>query len=160
MSTMGFVLFWLALAVLMIVIEVSTVSLVSIWFAAGALVAAVLAFFQIPVWIQVAVFLAVSGILFFFFKKKIFQFFRFRHDQSGAAQVLGQTGEVLIPIAPGQDGRVRVQGLDWKATSDEPIAAGQHVRITGMQGVTLHVQRTLREEEIQGLTRGLRRQSR
>lgn len=42
-GTMG--IFWLILAAVMLVIELATVSLVSIWFVAGALVAALLAFY-------------------------------------------------------------------------------------------------------------------
>lgn len=141
MGSVGYALFWLALAVVMLGIEIGTVSLVSIWFVAGALAAALLAFFHVSLWIQIAAFLGVSAVLFFFFKEKIADFFRFRHDRSGATQVLGQIGIVLQEIHPGLDGRIRVGGLDWKAASHETLLPGDKVRVTAMHGVTLDVQK-------------------
>lgn len=140
MDSFGYGLFWLALGAILLGIEICTVSLVSIWFVAGALCAAVLAFFHTPLWLQILAFAAVSAVLFFFFKEKIFSFFRFRHDESGASRVLGRSGEALSKIGPGQDGRIRVDGLDWKASSRQTIQPGQHVRVIAMHGVTLDVQ--------------------
>ena len=60
---------WLFIAVVLGVIEAVTVSLVSIWFAIGALVAIIPAYFGVPVWGQILVFLAASAIAFAFTKR-------------------------------------------------------------------------------------------
>ena len=55
--------FWLAVIILFLVIEMITVSLVSIWFVGGALAAFLAAYFTDTMWIQVVAFLAVSVVL-------------------------------------------------------------------------------------------------
>ena len=54
---------WLALTILFVIAEAATVGMVSLWFAGGALVAMVAALLNWPVWLQAALFLAVSGLL-------------------------------------------------------------------------------------------------
>ena len=53
---------WLALLVLFIVAEASTVTMVSIWFAAGSLAALVVALLGGKFWLQIVLFLAVSAV--------------------------------------------------------------------------------------------------
>ena len=50
--------FWLAVIILFLVIEMITVSLVSIWFVGGALAAFITSYFTENIWIEVAVCLA------------------------------------------------------------------------------------------------------
>ena len=52
--------FWLAVAVIFLIIEAVTVGLTTIWFAAGAFVALILSMFHVPVIAQFIVFLIVS----------------------------------------------------------------------------------------------------
>ena len=60
---------WIVIAVVLGIIEAATVSLVSVWFAIGALVAIIPAFFDAPLWVQILVFLAVSAISFAFTRR-------------------------------------------------------------------------------------------
>ena len=53
---------WMALIIVFLVMEAAcAIHLVSIWFAAGALVAAVVSLFHGPVWLQILLFAVVSG---------------------------------------------------------------------------------------------------
>ena len=54
---------WLALLILFIYVEVSTVTMVSLWFAAGALTALLASLFQAELWLQVVLFVVVRGIV-------------------------------------------------------------------------------------------------
>ena len=54
------ILFWLLVLVIMLVIEIASLGLTSIWFAGGALVAFVFALFHAPLILQIVVFLIVS----------------------------------------------------------------------------------------------------
>ena len=54
------VVFWTVLVILLIAVEVLTMGLTTIWFAAGALVAAIAAACRAPLFIQIALFLIVS----------------------------------------------------------------------------------------------------
>lgn len=58
---------------------------------------------------------------------------------SGPAAIIGATGRVLTPLAPGATGQVRVQGEIWRARATEPIAVDAAVRVDAMDGLTLIV---------------------
>ena len=55
--------FWLAIVILLGVIELVTVNLVTIWFIASALVSLVLSFFEIPFIVQFGVFVILGTVL-------------------------------------------------------------------------------------------------
>ena len=59
-------LLWLVVLVVCIVIEIATMGLTTIWFAGGALVAAILAMLSVPFSVQVVSFILVSFILLLF----------------------------------------------------------------------------------------------
>ena len=56
-----FTILWLALLIAFLVVEASTVTLISLWFAAGALAALIAALLHAQLWLQVVVFFAVSA---------------------------------------------------------------------------------------------------
>lgn len=57
---------------------------------------------------------------------------------SGREQMLGSIGEVLADFD--RRGFVHVHGERWQAMTDAPLAAGQSVRVTGMDGLILSVE--------------------
>ena len=58
---------------------------------------------------------------------------------TGAEAMVGEQGHALAPIAPGAFGQVSVHGEIWRATSGASIAAGDRVRVTAVNGLTLTV---------------------
>jgi membrane-bound serine protease (ClpP class) len=67
------------------------------------------------------------------------RFLRRYRLRSGPETLVGMTATVVDDCAP--VGRVRLLGEFWNARSREPIAAGQTVRITAIDGLTLEVER-------------------
>jgi membrane-bound serine protease (ClpP class) len=61
---------------------------------------------------------------------------------TGAAGMIGRSGQALTAIDPTSGGRVVVHGEIWHAVADHAIPEGARVRITGIDGLTL----TVREE--------------
>ncbi|HEY8368869.1 MAG TPA: nodulation protein NfeD [Thermodesulfobacteriota bacterium] len=61
-----------------------------------------------------------------------------RPAMGGEADLIGETGEALGPIAP--EGKVFVHGEYWNARSATPIAAGERVRVTAVRGFVLEVE--------------------
>lgn len=57
---------------------------------------------------------------------------------SGREQLVGMRGEALESFTG--EGRVRVHGEEWQARAKGPIAQGEHVRVTGSDGLTLIVE--------------------
>lgn len=58
---------------------------------------------------------------------------------TGVEGLLNEAGEALTPITPGTPGRVRVHGEIWRATANDAIAAGDRVKVTHVEGLTLTV---------------------
>jgi membrane-bound serine protease (ClpP class) len=62
----------------------------------------------------------------------------------GREQFVGNSAEVTVPLVKSEDGEifqgmVRLNGELWRAVAPEPIPQGMHVRVTGFEGLTLHV---------------------
>jgi membrane-bound serine protease (ClpP class) len=65
-------------------------------------------------------------------------------QSTGVEQLVGSPGEVTEPLVRRADseffqGMVRLHGELWRAVSREEIPAGAHVRVTRIEGLTLHV---------------------
>jgi membrane-bound serine protease (ClpP class) len=65
-----------------------------------------------------------------------------RRPATGSAGMLGTAARAVGPIAPGTPGRVSTHGEIWNATASEPIAAGEEVVVSAVDGLTLIVSRT------------------
>jgi membrane-bound serine protease (ClpP class) len=61
--------------------------------------------------------------------------------KTGPQAMVGQSATAVTRI-DATGGTVFVEGESWSATSDTPVAAGSPVTITGLHGLTLHVQPT------------------
>ena len=64
-----------------------------------------------------------------------------RRPVTGDAGMIGGRGRALTPIGPGQPGRAAAHGEIWNAAADEPIAEGDEVVVTAVQGLQLTVRR-------------------
>ena len=59
---------------------------------------------------------------------------------TGAEGMLGETGRAVSALAP--SGQIFVHGETWEARSAAPIAAGETVRVRGVEGLVLLVEKT------------------
>ena len=57
---------------------------------------------------------------------------------TGQEELLGSVGEVITEFA--DEGRVRVHSEDWKARTRVPLKAGDRVRVTAVEGLTIIVE--------------------
>ena len=67
------------------------------------------------------------------------RFLRRYRLRSGPETIVGSKATVVEECAP--MGQVRMQGALWRARCEEPVAAGEEVRITAVDGLTLDVER-------------------
>lgn len=138
-------IFWLILFVVLLIIEIFTMGLTTVWFAGGALVAFIMAFigFELPV--QIIVFLSVSILLLVLTRPIAIKFFNQERQKTNAESLIGQKAVVLDTIDTIHGtGRVEVNGMEWSAKVDEEahiIEAGEIVVIEGIQGVKLIVKK-------------------
>jgi membrane-bound serine protease (ClpP class) len=64
-----------------------------------------------------------------------------RPAMTGASGMIGELGRAMTALQAGRVGRVVAHGEIWRAVADEPIAEGETVRVTGVDGLTLTVRR-------------------
>ena len=138
-------IFWLILFVVLLVIEIFTMGLTTVWFAGGALVAFVLAFAGLGLPVQIIVFLLVSILLLVLTRPIAIKFFNQERQKTNADSLIGQRAVVLETIDTLHGtGRVEVNGMEWSDKVEDPIAvieAGTVVSIEGIQGVKLIVKK-------------------
>ena len=133
---------WIVLAVVLGIIEAATVSLVSIWFAVGAIVAIIPAYFGTPIWVQILVFLVVSAVCFVFTKRFFKDVIKVKKQPTNADGLIGEDGIVTAEIDNlSGEGKVFISGLTWSARSSngENIPEGAVVTVRKIEGVTLIV---------------------
>lgn len=141
-------IFWLILFVLLLIIEIITMGLTTIWFAGGALVAFVLAYAGVGLPVQMIAFLLVSILLLVLTRPVAIRFFNHDRQKTNVDSLIGQKAVVLEKIDTLRgNGRAEVGGMEWSAKTEEAagkIEAGEVVVIVGIQGVKLIV----RKEEV------------
>ena len=67
---------------------------------------------------------------------------------TGAAGMIGEVGKALTAIEPGKIGRVATHGETWKAIAEDPIAEGDRVLVTRVDGLTLTVRKQRPDDEV------------
>lgn len=137
-------LFWLSILVLCIVIEIATMGLTTIWFAGGALVAAILAMLSVPFPVQVVSFILVSFILLLFTRPVAVKYFNKDRVRTNVESLIGQEAIVVSEIDNlEQAGRVTLQGKEWTARTEKngmKIPVGSVVIVKSIDGVKLIVE--------------------
>ncbi len=135
-------IFWLAAMVVFLIAEAMTVTLVSIWFAAGALGALLVALFGGGLTFQVTVFLALAVLLLVSLRSFVRKHLNPRLVRTNIDSVVGTTGIVLTPVNNiAALGQVQVNGVEWSARSTDGshIPAGALVRVDKIEGVKVFV---------------------
>jgi len=75
---------------------------------------------------------------------------RTRRPMTGESGLIGETGVVKTPLTP--TGRIQVHGELWFARCQTPLASGQRVRVTAVDGLTLEVEPEASDTGSQGIT--------
>lgn len=145
------VIVWIVLLVVFLVVEAATVSMVSTWFAGGALLALIVCFLGGPVWLQVLVFFMVSIVLLALLRPLVRKFFQPKLTKTNADSLVGSTCLVVEAIDNlTGTGRVKVGDVTWSARSEsgDPIPTGHQVKILKIQGVKVYVEEAKKQEEV------------
>jgi membrane protein implicated in regulation of membrane protease activity len=133
---------WLVLLVIFLLVEGATVTLVSSWFAAGALVALIASLLSAPIWLQVTLFLLVSCIALSLLRPLLRKFITPKVVKTNVDAIVGTQGLVTAPIDNvAATGQVKLGAMEWTArsTSGEKIEAGTLVKVDRIEGVKAFV---------------------
>ncbi|MCC8168523.1 MAG: NfeD family protein [Clostridiales bacterium] len=143
------VMLWLVLLIVFLAVELVTIGLTSIWFAAGALVALVIAGFGGGIGIQAAAFLAVSIILIAATRPFAQRIINSRTQKTNKDALIGTEIVIREPVNNrAQTGTAFADGKEWtvRSTEDgEVLEEGTLAKVVSISGVKLIVERIRRE---------------
>lgn len=138
------IFFWFAMTLVLLVFEASTLGLMCIWFAAGALVTAIVSLYVDIIWVQWLIFALVSGLSLILVRPLIADKLNSRLEKTNIESIVGMRGRVDITIDNfNGTGEVTVKGQPWTALSasdNKVIEKGALVRVKEIQGVKLIVE--------------------
>lgn len=133
---------WLGLVILFLIAEGATVSLVSLWFAAGAVVAMFAALLGAGAWLQTGLFLVVSGALLLMLRPIVRRYLVPKITPTNVDSLVGSTGLVTEAIDNvTASGQVKLDAMEWTArsTTGENIPQGTLIRVDRIEGVKVYV---------------------
>ena len=132
---------WLIIMIAMLVVEVSTVSLTSIWFAGGAAAAFIASILSAPLWLQILIFAAVTIILLLAIRPISVRFFLKNPEKTNVDSLAGKEAVVTENISNTEGhGSATVGGVVWTARMKEPSGScvkGSICTVDHVEGVKL-----------------------
>lgn len=136
---------WLGILAVLLIIEGLTTALTTIWFAGGALAAAVAAGFGARIVPQLLLFFAVSLVLLFFTRPVALKLMNKDTEKTNVNSFPGKTAVVIQKIDNlAQTGQVRINDIEWLARTPDDnvtIPEGTVVVIKEVHGVRLIVEK-------------------
>lgn len=145
-----YAIFWLGAFGVLLLIEILTLGLTTIWFAVGALAAFLLTLVNASLAIRIVVFIIVSMVMLIFTRPIMTKYLNKKTTKTNAESLVGRRARVLIPINNlKSEGQVMVNGMEWTArsTKDEvTFQKDEMVHIVGISGVKLIVEKENKED--------------
>ncbi len=142
-SEVNMTVLWLIAMIVLLIVEGVVPGLVSIWFAAGALAALLMALWGLPLWVQFLVFMVVSLVLLFLTRPLAKKYVNSRVTPTNADRIVGTDCVVTEEIDNLQGtGAVMADGKEWTARMDNrdgKAPKGSVVKVLRIEGVRLIV---------------------
>lgn len=134
-------LLWFIVGFILFLLEFVIPGLVLFFFAIGAwLVSLLLLFTDMPVNLQLAIFLTASLLSIVLFRKWLKQALWVKKTVNEIEdEFIGKQAIAETPITPGADGKVQFRGTSWSASSADTIEQGEPLIIIGNQSIKLIV---------------------
>lgn len=137
------VIFWAAVMALALFGEIITAELVAVWFIPSSLVSMILAFFEVPIWVQWLVFIVMSAALlvlaFKFLRKLLLK--NLGNKKTDTDILIGKLARVEEDIDNAEmQGAVKIDGKIWSARmvdDSESAQKGEFVIVEYISGVKL-----------------------
>lgn len=145
LSTSTLNLIWLGLFIILIVIELFTVGLTTIWFAAGSLAAMIANTLGAGLVLQIVVFFAVSCILLIFTRPWAMKYLNRKRTKTNYESEIGKVIKITQRVDNrNQTGRSIVDGQEWTVRSKddrEILEEGSLAKVVDISGVKLIVEK-------------------
>lgn len=135
---------WLVIVAIMLIIEIFTMGLTTIWFSIGAAASAAAAALGAPLWIQISLFVVVSLLVMFLVRPFAMRVVNKERMKTNLDAVIGEQAVVRETIDNQQEqGKVVFRSVEWMARSfdNTRIPEGEIVQIEEISGVKLVVKK-------------------
>lgn len=136
---------WLALFVVMIIVEASGPALVSIWFSVGALFALIVSFIPgVAWWIEIIVFIVISTACLIALRPLCKRYFKHNTLNTNVDSFIGKRGYVIEDIEALKPGAVKIGDISWTAIpvdSKEKILENEIIEVVAVNGNKLVVKK-------------------
>ena len=139
---MTWLVIWLIAAAVLIVMEIISLGLTTIWFAGGALVAALTAYLGLHWLVQILIFAVISLLLLFITRPLAVKHLMKEPEKTNIEGLIGKSGYVTKTINNLKaEGEVKLNGMEWTARSkdDSVIEKDEKVVVDSISGVKLIV---------------------
>lgn len=145
MTLISTAIIWLVAAIVLAVIELSTMGLITIWFAIGAVVAMLAALIGATLWVQLFLFILVSMVVLVAVRPLAEKYLNKNVKKTNIDAVIGKklVAKTDIDNLKGS-GKVDYEGSTWIAATEsdeEKISAGEEVVVVKVQGAKLIVKK-------------------
>ena len=136
-------IFWVALLLIFVIVEVITVDFTFLMLAGGCIGGLIAGLIGAPFWAQILIAGVLSLLLLFVVRPAIKRSLGRGADQTptNVAALLGTGGTVTTPFVDGQGHVKLANGETWtarlsQASTDRPVDTGERVVVTAIEGAT------------------------
>ena len=133
---------WAVVAVICLILELSSGDFFIICFSIGAVFAIISAVLGLSIYWQIFIF-AIFSLLSVIFVRPVALRWLHKNEPNkptNADALIGRTGRVTEAITKGGNGYVQIDGDLWKAVSQTDIHVGTTVRVIGRESTTITVE--------------------
>lgn len=132
---------WLVIFIVLVIIELITINLVTIWFAIAAVFALLVDIITRNTMLEIIVFIVSSFLLLLLTKPLIKKIKVKKVEATNFDMVINKVGIVTEDILDDKIGEVKVLGKRWSAYSSTELKKDEKVKILSIDGVKLKVEK-------------------
>lgn len=132
---------WLVIFIVLVIIELLTINLVTIWFAIAAVFALLVDIITRNTMLEIIVFILSSFLLLLLTKPLIKKIKVKKVEATNLDMVINKVGIVTEDILDDKIGEVKVLGKRWSAYSNTELKKDEKVKILSIDGVKLKVEK-------------------
>ncbi len=132
---------WLVIFIVLVIIELLTINLVTVWFAIAAVFALLVDIITRNTMLEIIVFILSSFLLLLLTKPIIGRLKVKKVEATNLDMVINKIGIVTEDINQDKIGEVKVLGKRWSAYSNTELKKDEKVKILSIDGVKLKVEK-------------------
>ena len=136
--------FWIVLAIVFIILEAESQSLITIWFGVGAIITAIAAGFGMEIVWQIVLFIVSSSAILFFIRPYLKVKSKTRVPVN-ADRNIGKKGTIITPATAQEMGQIKIGGQVWSYMPEDgkQFEIGEKAVVLRIEGVKVIVDKVV-----------------